>query len=115
MKSKPMHLVSTLDIGKVTAKVLLDPEKYANSSISLVGDKLTFNEADQIFKEKTGKPIPTMPILPFKAVMLGLKELKIMFEWFPPESPGIDAPKCREEWGLMTWGEWVEKESAFKK
>jgi uncharacterized protein YbjT (DUF2867 family) len=114
MKTTPMHLISTSDIGKVAANIFLNPEKYANTSISLVGDKLTFKEANAIFEEKTGKPIPTMPLLPFNAVMLGLSELKVMFRWFPADPPGIDATKCREEWGLMTWGEWVEKESEFK-
>jgi uncharacterized protein YbjT (DUF2867 family) len=114
MKAKPMHLISTADIGKVAAAVFLNPEKYANTSISLVGDKLSFAEADAIFKEKTGKPIPTMPFLLFQAVMLGLKELRIMFKWFPADPPGLDAGKCREEWELMTWGEWLHRESAFK-
>jgi hypothetical protein len=109
-----MYLISTADIGKVAAKVFLDPEKYAKTSISLVGDKLTFAEANEIFKQKTGKPIPTLPILPFHVVMLGLNQLKIMFNWFPADPPGIDVAKCREQWGLMTWAEWVEKESAFK-
>jgi hypothetical protein len=115
MKSKPMHLISTSDIGKVAASVFLNPEKHANTSISLVGDKLTFAEADAVFKEKTGKSIPIMPVLPFNAVMLGLHELKIMFKWFPADPAGINAAKCKEEWGLMSWGEWVEMESPFKK
>jgi hypothetical protein len=115
MKSKPMHLISTSDIGKVAAATFLNPEKYANTSISLVGDKLSFAEADAVFREKTGKSIPIMPFLPFQAVMLGLSELKIMFKWFPADPPGLDAGKCREELGLMTWGEWVERESAFRK
>jgi uncharacterized protein YbjT (DUF2867 family) len=115
MKSKPMHLVSTSDIGKVAAAVFLNPEKYANTAIPIVGDKLTFDEADKIFKEKTGKPIAILPKLPFKAVMLGLSELKVMFNWFPADSPGIDPAKCRETWGLMTWSEWIESESPFKK
>jgi hypothetical protein len=115
MKSKPMHLISTSDIGKVAANVFLNPEKYAKTSISLVSEKMTFAEADAVFKEKTGKAIPTMPLLPFNAVMLGLSQLKIMFKWFPADPPGLDAVKCREEWGLMTWGEWVEKESPFRK
>lgn len=110
-----MHLISTSDIGKVAAAAFLNPENYAGRSISLVGDKLTFEEANAIFKEKTGQPMPTMPILLFNAVMLGLSELKIMFKWFPAAPPGIDAVKCREEFGLMTWREWVERESAFKK
>lgn len=110
-----MHLISTSDIGKVAARVFLTPENYASKSISLVGDKLTYEEADAIFKEKTGNSIPTLPTLLFNAVMLGLNELKVMFKWFPADPPGIDVSKCREEWGLMTWGEWVERESGFKK
>ncbi|KAF2421044.1 putative nucleoside-diphosphate-sugar epimerase [Tothia fuscella] len=115
MKSRPMHLISTSDIGKVAASVFSNSEKYANTAISLVGDKLTFAEADAIFKEKTGKSIPTLSLLPFNAVMLGLKEFKIMFKWFPVDPPGIDAAKCKEEWGLMSWGEWLEKENPFIK
>lgn len=110
-----MHLISTSDIGKVAGAVFMNSDKYANTSISLLGDKLTFLEADAIFREKTGKPISIMPIVPFKTVMLALSELKIMFKWFPADPPGLDAVKCRAEWGLMSWGEWVEKESAFKK
>jgi uncharacterized protein YbjT (DUF2867 family) len=113
MKSKPMHLISTSDIGKVAARVMLDPDKYANKAFPLVGDKLTFDEANAIFREKTGKPITVFPVLGFHAVMLGLQELKVMFKWFPADPPGIDVAKCREEWGLMRWDEWIEKESGF--
>lgn len=115
MKTKPMHLISTSDIGKVAATIFLSPETYENTAVSLVSEKLTFVELDKIFKEKTGKSIPTLPLVAFQAVMLGLSQLKVMFKWFPADSPGVDAEKCREEWGLMTWGEWVENESLFKK
>jgi uncharacterized protein YbjT (DUF2867 family) len=114
MKSKPMHLISTADIGKVAAKIFLDPARYAKRSIYLAGDKLTFAEANEIFKQKTGKPIAVLPILPFHAIMLGLNQLKIMFNWFPADPPGIDVAACREQWGLMSWADWIEKESAFK-
>lgn len=110
-----MHLISTSDIGKVAATVFLHPDKYANTSHSLVADRLTFAEANKIFEEKTGKLMPTMPTPVFNVVMLGLSQLKVMFQWFPADPPGIDAARCREEWGLMTWAEWVERESAWKK
>ncbi|KAF2667899.1 NAD(P)-binding protein [Microthyrium microscopicum] len=114
MKTKPIHLISTHDIGRVAGTIFLDPEKYANTAISLVGDKLTFAQADAIFKEKTGTNMKVMGIVPFSLVMLGLSELRTMFKWFPANPEGLDVGRCREEWGLMSWGEWVERESGFK-
>lgn len=112
-----MHLISTTSIGKVAATIFLHPSPniHENISIPLVASKLTFTELDEIYKEKTGSAIPTMPWIVFQVVILGLRQLKIMFQWFPTDPPGIDVEKCREEWGLITWGEWVERESAWKK
>ena len=50
--------VDARDIGKVTAHILSDFEKYKNRSLEITGDeKITFNEVSEIMSEALGKNI----------------------------------------------------------
>lgn len=61
LNNRQMKLVSTRDVGLTAANALLSPKstEYANAEINLAGDELSFRQADEIFKQQTGKPLPT--------------------------------------------------------
>jgi uncharacterized protein YbjT (DUF2867 family) len=58
LKGKALQLVATSDIGYFGADAFLNPNMYKGKGVSLAGDELTFDQMEQIFKEKTGKPLP---------------------------------------------------------
>jgi uncharacterized protein YbjT (DUF2867 family) len=117
MVSKPLHLVAVKDVGHFAAEALLHPDDWANKTISLAGDHITFADADKIFKQKIGKKIPQIPRIAAYAFMLAVPELKVMFKWFASDSGGyeVEVESLRKSHpGLLTWSNWVEQESKFK-
>jgi NmrA-like family len=58
----PLDLVAMEDVAKAAARVLGDPQLYNGKSIILAGDKLSFVEMNQIFREEVGRDIPLAPV-----------------------------------------------------
>lgn len=58
MGEKPLQLISSRDIGLFAAKAFQDPEKYSGKAVTLVGDELNFQQANEVFKKEMGKDIP---------------------------------------------------------
>jgi uncharacterized protein YbjT (DUF2867 family) len=54
-----LQVVSTIDVGVFAAKAFANPEKYSGKAISLAGDELSFEEANNIWRGQKGKCLPT--------------------------------------------------------
>ena len=116
-----LQLVSSKDVGRVAADVLLKTQsnesQYKNTSISLAGDSITPTEAATAFKKVTGQDIPYT----FSVVGLGFKwmlpnEVGKMFAWFKNTGYGADVQSLRKKYPfLLDFSKWVEEESAWKK
>ena len=116
-RTKPLQVISTSDIGQFGAAALLssstpqENKAYHNQAISLAGDELTFEDANKIFLEKTGQPIPTTFGFLATMVLWLMKDLGLMYRWFATEGFGSNIKKLRSmEAGkeLKGFGEWVE-------
>ena len=110
---KPLQVIATTDIGPFGAAAFLDPEDttYKNKALSLAGDELTFEEANEIFKEKTGKEIPTTYEFLARMALWAFGEVGTMFRWFRTDGFGADTEKLRSleaGRGLKKFGVWVE-------
>lgn len=81
--SKPIAFVATSDIGFFGAQAFLQPENpdYKNKAISLAGDDLTFDQINEVFKEKLGYPTPTTFEFLANFLKWMMKELGTMFKW----------------------------------
>ncbi|KAK3172267.1 hypothetical protein OEA41_005587 [Lepraria neglecta] len=107
---KPLSFTATSDIG------FLQPESqdYKNQAISLAGDNLTFEEISQVFQDKLGYPAPTTFEFLAHFVKWMLSEIGTMLRWFSEEGFVADIAKLkRMNPGLMSLGDWLEKESGF--
>lgn len=107
---KKLQLVSTADIGWFAAQSFLHPEKYRNAAITLVGDELTQPEADVIFKEVVGRPMPIAPCVVGSMVKLALKDtVGDMFAWFKNNGYGGSVDACRSTYPEMQdFRAWIE-------
>lgn len=115
---RPLQQISTADIGKIAAEAFLnaDSEEYRNKAISLAGDEITPNEAARIFKEVTGKEIPSTWNFVGSLLKLASKDLRLMFKWFVEEDFGVDVQVVRRRYPFMRdFRAWLEEESAWKK
>ena len=100
---RQMQLISTKDIGKIAAEAFLnaDKDEYRNKSISLAGDRISPNEAAEIFKQTTGKEIPSTYGLVGSALKWMLKEqLGLMFDWYRSTGFGGDVDAVRRRYPL---------------
>jgi uncharacterized protein YbjT (DUF2867 family) len=113
-----LHMISTKDIGKVAAEAFLnaDDERYRNKGISLAGDALTPNDAARIFKEETGKEIPsTYPWLAWIIRTL-VPDLRHMFAWFGKTGFGTDVQGIKARYPFMSdFRTWLREESDWRK
>ena len=109
-------LISVTDIGWFGAQAFLKSQarEYRNTALSLAADELTFNEASKICEEKTGFGMPATASLVAWAVLKVMSDIRVMFDWCARVRMDADISECRRlHPGMMTFGEWIEKESGF--
>jgi uncharacterized protein YbjT (DUF2867 family) len=106
-----LQLVATADIGWFAAAAFLDPAAYAGRAISLVGDELTQPEADAVFREVVGQPMPIGPCLVASTVKWVLKDTAgDMFRWFGDHGYGGSVNECRAlHPGMKDFRAWIEE------
>jgi uncharacterized protein YbjT (DUF2867 family) len=115
-KDKPLQLVATRDIGWFAAHAFKNPDQFAGRYLSLAGCQLTFSEANQIFKEKTGKDMPSTFGFVSHLLLHAVKEVGVMFKWLKQEGTAADIEELKKiHPGLMSFGTWLETESPFRK
>lgn len=117
-RSKKLQLIATSDIGHFAAQSFLQPEsaQWKNNTLSLAGDELTYDEFKKIYQEKTGEKLPTTFRLIVRIINALVKEMGNMFRWFEQVGYGADLAEIRRlHPGVKGFGEWLEKESAWKK
>jgi len=115
LQQKPLQLISTSDIGRFAAKAFMKPEEYKSKSLPLAGSELTYEQANAVFKQKTGKDLPlTFSFLSYMLLWL-VKDFGYMFKWFWDEGYGADIAELKKlHPGLLDFGTWLETESKYE-
>ncbi|MCJ1440980.1 MAG: hypothetical protein MMC23_001466 [Stictis urceolatum] len=113
----PLAVIDTTDIGRFAAAAFMEPESeaYKNKSLNLAGDKLTFTEANKIFEEKTGNPIPTTYGI-FASLLLFLsKDFRMMTKFWNDTGFGAVPAESKALHKMTSFADWVDKSSFVKK
>lgn len=112
---KPLQMISVADIGMVAAQAFLKPDEFKNEAISLAGDELTYEQADEIFKSKTGYSMPTTYGPLVSGALWMTKDLRLMFKFFQEHGFGTDVPALKRRFPeIKGFGEWIEKSPWMK-
>ncbi|PYI04719.1 nucleoside-diphosphate-sugar epimerase family protein [Aspergillus sclerotiicarbonarius CBS 121057] len=116
LKGSPLQMVAASDIGYFGADAFLHPEQYRGQGVSLAGDELTHTQMTQIFKEKTGQPLPKTFRPLCSLFMASMKDMGYMFKWFHDQGyrANIESLRVRHP-GLKNFGTWLEQESDFRR
>jgi len=116
---RKLQLISTTDIGYFTAEAFSHPEdsQYKNTSISLAGDDLTFDEASAVFQKVVGTPMPSTFGILGQGLMWMMADLGIMFRWINANGYAADiAALKKQDPNLLSFADWLKKkESGFVK
>ena len=115
LKGAPLQMIGVSDIGAIAAEVFLNPERYKGEAISLAGDELTYSQFETIFKEKTGKSIPTTFQFFCAAFMALVKDMGyICLDGFMMRDFGADVEEVRKlHPKLKDFGTYLETKSDF--
>ncbi|KAH6615880.1 hypothetical protein B0J18DRAFT_459823 [Chaetomium sp. MPI-SDFR-AT-0129] len=110
VKSRPLQLVATDDIGVFAAKSFMQVDQFKGQAISLAGDELTYDQMVQVFQQKTGAAPPLTWSLVARMVLGLSEEMGTMFAFFEREGYGANIPELRRlHPGLKDLGTWLEE------
>ena len=113
VKSRPLQLVATDDIGVFAAKSFVDPEEYAGKCVSLAGDELTYSQMAEVFKNKTGAGPPQTWSIAAKGVLWMSEEMGTMFSFFEREGYGADIGALKKAHpGMIDLATWLDRRTA---
>jgi uncharacterized protein YbjT (DUF2867 family) len=113
LKSKPLQLVATDDIGVFAAKSFQEVDRFKGQSISLAGDELTYDQMVKVFRQKTGAAPPSTWNLIARFVLWLSEEMGTMFTFFEKEGYGANIPELKKVHpGLKDLGTWLEENKA---
>lgn len=118
LHGKPLQLVSTQDVGWFAAQAFINPKAWEGSELTLASDSLTYEQACQIFEQKTGQSMPTTYNLIARSFLWAVKDMGLMFKWFgtPGGGFGADIPALQKmNPNMLSFGDWLAQKSAWRK
>ncbi|KPM41924.1 hypothetical protein AK830_g4672 [Neonectria ditissima] len=116
VKSRPLQLISTDDIGTFAALSFLDPAKFSSQSISLAGDELTYKQLAEVFSKSTGAPIPTTFGFIARLLLWLSEEMGTMFTFFEKEGYNANIGDLKRiHPDLKDLGTWLKSSPYVKK
>ncbi|KAH7927239.1 NAD(P)-binding protein [Leucogyrophana mollusca] len=77
-----LGVIASDDIGRVAAAVFQEPEKYKHQELVVISDMLTMSEQDDAHKRATGRPLPAIPGILAKLLLMMNKSTKELCEHF---------------------------------
>lgn len=101
---KPLHLVTTKDMGRVAAYVMKHPSQYIGRAIELAGDVLTPKQMAEKFSTVQGNLVVYKEVPPWIFLLLFRKSLFDLIQWYRKEGYQANVPYLRDEEfpGLLT-------------
>lgn len=120
---RPLHLITTRDLGRIAAHVMNNSQKYIGQEIELAGDVLTPLQMAQMFSNVQGMPVAYREIPAWIFLLLGRRELFVLIRWYRTQGYQADVRRLREEEFptlLTTFGEfltetnWANKELTYE-
>ncbi len=106
-----MQLIGTKDVGWFAVDALIgNPGEYRDRAISIAGDELDFEEANEIYKQVLGKDMPTTFGAVVKPLRWTMSDLDLMFKWLQENQCGADVQECRRRNGnLQDFAAWLKE------
>ena len=100
---KPLHLITTKDMGKVAAYVIKYPDKYIGKEIELAGDVLTPSQMAEAFSKVQETKVVHQEVPPWIFLLFLQKELYHIILFYRNQGYQADVNHLRAEFpGLLT-------------
>ncbi|HEY9726213.1 MAG TPA: NmrA family NAD(P)-binding protein [Chroococcales cyanobacterium] len=100
---KPLHLITTKDMGRIAAYAIKHPSNYIGREIELAGDVLTPKQMVEEFSKVQGMTVVYKEVPPWLFLLLWRKRLFELIQWYRNQGYQADVQSLREEFpGLLT-------------
>ncbi len=100
---KPLHLITTKDMGRIAAYAIKHPEKYIGKEIELAGDVLTPSQMAIAFSKVQQTKVVHKEVPPWIFLLLLQKELYNIIQFYRNQGYQADVNHLRAEFpGLLT-------------
>ncbi|HEY9878746.1 MAG TPA: NmrA family NAD(P)-binding protein [Leptolyngbyaceae cyanobacterium] len=100
---RPLHLITTKDMGRVAAHVMKHRSRYVGQDIELAGDVLTPKQMAEAFSTAQGNSVVYKEIPPWIFLLLFRKSLFDLIQWYRKQGYQANVPFLREAFpGLLT-------------
>lgn len=112
-----LQLVAIQDIGFFAAQAFINPTsaEYQNRGIGLAGDELSYTEANDLYKEKTGYAMPATFSIFGYLFLWAIKEINTMFTFFKEQGYAADIPALKKmNPNLITLSKWLDVQKGKK-
>ncbi len=97
------NLITTIDMGRVAAYVIKNPDKYIAQEIELAGDVLTPKQLAEAFSKAQGTSVVHKETPAWIFLLLFQKELYALIQWYRRKGYQADVQHLRQEFpGLLT-------------
>lgn len=108
---KPLHLITTKDMGRVAAYVIQHPSQYIGREIELAGDVLTPQQMAEAFSQAQGIKVTHKETPAWIFLLLWQKELFNLIQWYRNKGYEADVQQLQAEFpGLLTkFSEFLEE------
>lgn len=94
---RPLHLVSTKDVGRVAAVVMQQGDRYRGRAIELASDILTPQQMAAVFSKVQQQTVKHQEIPPWIFLLLWRKSLFDLIQWYRQAGYQADVEKLRAE------------------
>lgn len=100
---RPLHLITTKDMGRVAAYVIKHRSEYVGKDIELAGDVLTPKQMAEAFANAQRIPVAYKEVPPWIFLLLFRKSLFDLIQWYRKQGYQADVSALRKEFpGLLT-------------
>ncbi|HEY9877705.1 MAG TPA: NmrA/HSCARG family protein [Leptolyngbyaceae cyanobacterium] len=108
---RPLHLITTKDMGRVAAYVMKHRSQYVGKDIELAGDVLTPKQMAEAFSQAQAKPVIYKEVPPWIFLLLFRKSLFDLIQWYRKQGYQADVLALRQEFPnlLTTFAQFLEE------
>ncbi|MDX2213785.1 MAG: NmrA family NAD(P)-binding protein [Oculatellaceae cyanobacterium bins.114] len=100
---RPLHLITTKDMGRVAAHVMKHRSQYVGQAIELAGDVLTPKQMAEAFARAQRRLVIYQEIPPWIFLLLFRKSLFDLIQWYRKQGYQADVPYLQKAFpGLLT-------------
>lgn len=119
---RPLHLITTKDMGRIAAEVMKKADEYIGQEIELAGDVLTPLQMAQDFSTAQEMPVAYKEIPAWLFLLLGRRELFTLIRWYRTKGYQADVKHLRAEFPtllttfseFLTETDWANKELTYE-